>query len=55
MKKQIISFTVEPELEEYIKKMAEKDRTTVSQYIRNLLWSGYEIEQHINDEVKIGK
>lgn len=50
MRKQIISFTVEPELEEYIKRMAEKDRTTVSQYIRNLLWSGYEIEEVIKQE-----
>ena len=55
MKKQIISFTVEPELEEYIKKMAEKDRTTVSQYLRNLIWSGYEIELHINEENELKK
>lgn len=51
MRKQVLSFTIEPELEAYLRRMADKAHLSVSQYIRNLLWSGYEIEQHVNDEV----
>lgn len=51
MRKQVLSFTIEPELEQYLRDMADKAHLSISQYIRNLLWSGYEIEKHINDEV----
>lgn len=36
-RKQIVSFAAEPELIEYLNRMAEADHTSVSQYIRNVL------------------
>ncbi len=53
MRKQVISFTIEPELEEYLRRMAELDHVSVSQYLRNILWAGYEVEQHKNDVVQL--
>ena len=45
-RKQIVSFAAEPELIDYLNRMAEQDRTTVSQYIRNVLWAGYNLEDY---------
>lgn len=53
MRKQVISFTIEPELEEYLKRMAGLDHVSVSQYLRNILWSGYEIERHKDEVVQL--
>ena len=53
MRKQVISFTIEPELEEYLRRMAELDHVSVSQYLRNILWTGYEVEQHKDDVVQL--
>ena len=36
-RKQVISFTAEPELIDYLNEMSVKDHVTVSQYIRNVL------------------
>lgn len=44
MRKQIFSFTMEPELEKYVRRMAEMEHITVGQYIRNVLWTGYDAE-----------
>ena len=51
MRKQVLSFTIEPELEDYLRRMADKAHLSISQYIRNLLWSGYEIEKQVTEEV----
>ena len=53
MRKQVISFTIEPELEEYLKRMAGLDHVSVSQYLRNILWAGYEIERHKDEAVQL--
>lgn len=53
MRKQVISFTIEPELEEYLRRMAELDHVSVSQYLRNILWTGYEVEKHKDDVVQL--
>lgn len=45
MNKQIISFTIEPELDEYLRKMANEAHVSISQYLRNLLWTGYEADK----------
>jgi len=45
-RKQIVSFAAEPELIDYLNRMAKQDRTTVSQYIRNVLWAGYNLEDY---------
>ena len=45
-----VCFTAEPELIVYLNKMAAKDHCSVSQYLRNLLWSGYELEKTIEEE-----
>lgn len=39
-RKQVISFTAEPDLIDYLNEMSVKDHVTVSQYIRNVLWLG---------------
>ena len=39
-RKQVISFTAEPDLIDYLNEMSVKDHVTVSQYIRNVLWMG---------------
>lgn len=39
-RKQVISFTAEPDLIDYLNEMSIKDHVTVSQYIRNVLWLG---------------
>lgn len=39
-RKQVISFTAEPELIDYLNEMSVNDHVTVSQYIRNVLWLG---------------
>ena len=49
MRKQVISFTIEPELEQYLRKMADMAHLSISQYIRNLIWSGYEIDKQVNE------
>lgn len=49
-RKQVLSFTVEPELIDYVQRMAQKEHISVSQYLRNLIWSGYEIQEVIEDE-----
>lgn len=53
MRKQVISFTIEPELEDYLRRMAELDHLSVSQYLRNILWTGYEVEKHKDDVVQL--
>ena len=53
MRKQVISFTLEPELENYLRRMAERGHCSISQYLRDLLWSGYEIEKHANEPLEI--
>lgn len=52
MRKQVLSFTIEPELEEYLRRMADKEHCSISQYLRNLIWSGYEVEKHIQEDTK---
>ena len=52
MRKQVISFTLEPELEEYLRRMAELAHVSISQYLRDLLWSGYEVEQAVKEDSK---
>ena len=37
MRKQVLSFTVEPELIDYVQKMAQMENISVSQYISNLI------------------
>lgn len=53
MRKQVISFTIEPELEDYLRRMAELDHVSISQYLRNILWTGYEVEKHKDDVVQL--
>ena len=50
MRKQVLSFTVEPELIDYVQKMAQMEHVSVSQYIRNLIWTGYELQEVVDDE-----
>ena len=50
MRKQVLSFTVEPELIDYVQRMAQMEHVSVSQYIRNLIWTGYELQEVIEDE-----
>ena len=50
MRKQVLSFTVEPELIDYVQKMAQMEHISVSQYIRNLIWTGYELQEVVDDE-----
>ena len=50
MRKQVLSFTVEPELIDYVQKMAQMEHISVSQYIRNLIWTGYELQEVVEDE-----
>ena len=52
MRKQVISFTIEPELEQYLKDMAEKAHLSISQYIRNLIWTGYETDKIVKEDSK---
>ena len=53
MRKQVISFTIEPELEDYLRRMAELDHVSVSQYLRNILWTGYEVEKQKDQVVQL--
>ena len=50
MRKQVLSFTVEPELIDYVQRMAQMEHVSVSQYIRNLIWTGYELQEVVEDE-----
>lgn len=50
MRKQVFSFTMEPELEQYVRKMAELAHVTIGQYIRNVLWDGYESAKIMEEE-----
>lgn len=50
MRKQVLSFTVEPELIDYVQRMAQMEHISVSQYIRNLIWTGYELQEVVDDE-----
>ena len=50
MRKQVLSFTVEPELIDYVQRMAQMEHISVSQYIRNLIWTGYEVQEVVEDE-----
>ena len=50
MRKQVLSFTVEPELIDYVQRMAQMEHVSVSQYIRNLIWTGYEVQEVVEDE-----
>ena len=50
MRKQVFSFTMEPELEQYVRKMAEMAHVTIGQYIRNVLWDGYESAKIMEEE-----
>lgn len=54
-RKTVISFTAEPELVKYLNQMAEKDHTTISQYIRSVLWCGYECDKAKDDEVVVAE
>ena len=33
--------------------MAELDHVSISQYLRNILWTGYEVEKHKDDVVQL--
>ena len=50
MRKQVISFTLEPELEQYLRSMADKAHLSISQYLRNLIWDGYDTERIIKEQ-----
>lgn len=50
MRKQVFSFTMEPELEQYVRRMAEMEHITVGQYIRNVLWAGFDLQKQIDSE-----
>ena len=50
MRKQVLSFTVEPELIDYVQRMAQMEHISVSQYIRNLIWTGYELQEVVDLE-----
>lgn len=52
MRKQVISFTLEPELEQYLRDMADKAHLSISQYIRNLIWTGFETERITKEDSK---
>lgn len=52
MRKQVISFTIEPELEQYLRKMADAAHLSISQYLRNLIWTGYETDKIVKEEAK---
>ena len=52
MRKQVISFTLEPELEQYLRDMAEKAHLSISQYLRNLIWTGYETDKIVKEDAK---
>ena len=52
MRKQVISFTLEPELEKYLRDMAEKAHLSISQYLRNLIWTGYETDRIVKEDSK---
>lgn len=41
-RKQVISFTAEPELIDFLNDVSVERHTTVSQYIRYLLWTEYQ-------------
>lgn len=41
-RKQVISFTAEPELIDFLNDVSVERHTTVSQYIRYLLWTAYQ-------------
>ena len=41
-RKQVISFTAEPELIDFLNEISIERHTTVSQYIRYLLWTEYQ-------------
>lgn len=45
-----VCFTAEPEIVSYLSDMAQKEHVSVSQYLRNLLWSGYELQKTIEEE-----
>lgn len=49
-RKQVISFTAEPDLIDYLNEMSIKDHVTVSQYIRNVLWMGKMIKDSREEE-----
>lgn len=49
-RKQVVSFTIEPELEQYLRDMANREHLSISQYLRNLIWSGYEVQKTIDEE-----
>ena len=50
-RKQVISFTAEPELIDYLNEMSVNDHVTVSQYIRNVLWLGKMLKDSREAEV----
>lgn len=52
MRKQVISFTIEPELEQYLRKMADMAHLSISQYLRNLIWTGYETDKIVKEDPK---
>ena len=52
MRKQVISFTIEPELEQYLRKMADEAHLSISQYLRNLIWTGYETDRIVKKDSK---
>lgn len=41
-RKQVISFTAEPELIDFLNEVSIERHTTVSQYIRYLLWTEHQ-------------
>lgn len=49
-RKQVISFTAEPDLIDYLNEMSIKDHVTVSQYIRNVLWLGKMLKDSREEE-----
>lgn len=49
-RKQVISFTAEPDLIDYLNEMSVKDHVTVSQYIRNVLWLGKMLKDSREEE-----
>ena len=49
-RKQVISFTAEPELIDYLNEMSVNDHVTVSQYIRNVLWLGKMLKDSREEE-----
>lgn len=49
-RKQVISFTAEPDLIDYLNEMSIKEHVTVSQYIRNVLWLGKMLKDSREEE-----